>query len=197
MARACLSGIRSFSPKTPAIWPLHRPSDAQWARFAPGIPSSRHSTPKRLDRQYPSRPAPAHRSPTIIVRSALGRGFVGSPAWQCGSSGCPHDRMGNSEGYRGTPLRLRVNVIARLIRPQPERASLACPAVEPNTRAGLFLWWPSEAQGRPLTGIAIGSAMRNVAGTLKASQATRRIGSIRRRPAFIGYEANGHIGNRP
>jgi hypothetical protein len=64
----------------------------------------------------------------------------------------------DSEGYRGTPLRLRGNVIARLIRPQPERASLACPAVEPNTRAGLFLWWPSEAQGRPLTGIA--DAMR-------------------------------------
>jgi hypothetical protein len=56
--------------------------------------------------------------------------------------------------YRRTPLRLRGNVIARLIRPQPERASLACPAVEPNTRAGLFLWWPSEAQGRPLTAIA-------------------------------------------
>jgi CBS domain len=37
----------------------------------------------------------------------------------------------------------------------------------------------------------------SVAGTLKASQATRRIGSIRRRPAFIGYEANGHIGKRP
>ena len=27
--------------------------------------------------QYPSRPAPAHRWPTIIVRSALGRDFVG------------------------------------------------------------------------------------------------------------------------
>ena len=72
----------------------------------------------------------------------------------------------DSEGCRRTPLRLRV-IIARLIRPQPERASLACPAVEPNTRAGLFLWWPSEAQGRPLKAIAdamcanaIGSAMR-------------------------------------
>jgi hypothetical protein len=60
----------------------------------------------------------------------------------------------DSEGHRGTPLRLRVDVIARLIRPQPERASLACPAVEPNTRAGLFLSWPGEAQKRPLTAIA-------------------------------------------
>jgi hypothetical protein len=51
----------------------------------------------------------------------------------------------DSEGYGGTPLRLRGNVIARLIRPQPERASLVCPAVEPNTRAGLFLCRPSEA----------------------------------------------------
>ena len=104
----------------------------------------------------------------------------------------------DSEGYRGTPLRVRGNDIARLIRPQPERASLACPAVEPNTRAGLFLWWPSEAQGRPLTAIAdaIGAnghriSHESVAGTLKASQATRPIGSIRRRPAFIAYEANG------
>jgi hypothetical protein len=30
----------------------------------------------RLSGQYPSRPAPAHRWPTIIVRSALGRDFV-------------------------------------------------------------------------------------------------------------------------
>ena len=45
----------------------------------------------------------------------------------------------DSEGYRGTPLRLCGNVIARLIRPQPERASLACPAVEPTLARGFFV----------------------------------------------------------
>jgi hypothetical protein len=53
----------------------------------------------------------------------------------------------DSEGYGGTPLRLRV-IIARLIRPQPERASLACPAVEPNTRAGLFCGGPVRCEFR-------------------------------------------------
>jgi hypothetical protein len=102
----------------------------------------------------------------------------------------------DSEGYRGTPLRLRGNVIARLLRPQPERASL------PQHSRGAFFVVAREAQGRPLTAIAdaIGAhriSHESVAGTLKTSQPTRRIGSIRRRPAFMGYEANGHIGKRP
>jgi hypothetical protein len=36
----------------------------------------------------------------------------------------------------------------------PALSAPICPAIEPDSRAGPFLWWPSEAQGRPLSAIA-------------------------------------------
>jgi hypothetical protein len=60
----------------------------------------------------------------------------GRVAFASASVGDVHHRLSSFRGLQRSALLLRGTAIARLFAPSP--SALACPAVEPNTRAGLF-----------------------------------------------------------
>ena len=66
-----------------------------------------------------------------------------------GKAAARNHRVGSFRGLpRSAASSYAEPIIARLIRPQPKRA-LVCPAVEPNTRAGLFLFGRLEYPAHP------------------------------------------------